>query len=160
MTASATPAAFGKSAICWLEVEGRDRPVWYVPAGEVAYVVSGPGEQELPELPASVPITLRVKDTREYAGRFTASATRLRPGDEGWDDAVGALRPARLNSPDDDPVARWSQDGAVWALRPDFETPTPVARDAPSGAREPAPTSATTRGRMPGHLGKRRRREG
>ena len=141
-------------------MEGRDWPVWYVPAGEVAYVVSGPGEQELPELPASVQITLRSKDTREYAGRYAASTTRLRPDDEEWDYAVGALRPARLNPPDDDPVARWSSDGAVWALRPDFDAPEPVARDAPSGAREPAPTTATTRGRMPGHLGKRRRREG
>ncbi|MBO1765841.1 hypothetical protein [Allobranchiibius sp. GilTou38] len=157
---AAAPAAFGKSAICWVQVDGRDWPVWYAPLGDVAYVVSGPGEQELPALPASVSITLRAKDTREYAGRFTASATRLHPGDEEWDEAVGALRPARLNPPDADPAARWSRDGAVWALRPDFDAPAPVAPDAPSGAREPAPTTATTRGRMPGHLGKRRRREG
>ena len=154
------PAAFGKSAICWVQVQGREWPIWYAPAGDTAYVVSGPGEQELPELPGSVQITLRAKDTREYAGRYNATATRLHPGDEGWDDAVHALRPARLNPPDDDPVARWSADGAVWALRPDFDAPEPVARDAPSGAREPAATPATTRGRMPGHLGKRRRREG
>lgn len=151
------PAAFAKSTICWLEVENRDWPAWYIAVGDTAYVVAGPGEQDLPDLPANLAITLRARTSLENAGRFAATATRLSEGDEAWDEAVAALRPARLNSPDDDPAARWSAEGAVWAVQPDFQSPVPVDRDAPSGAREPAATSATTPVPIPRHLGGRRR---
>lgn len=159
MSVPAVPASFSKSTICWLKVDGRDLPAWYIAVGDTAYVVSGPGEQELPELPATLPVTLRSRTSLQHAGRFEATATRLHPGDENWERATQALRTARLNPPDDDPVARWTEQGAVWAVRPDFDTLATVERDAPSGAREPAPTPATTPVRKPRHLGGRRRRE-
>ncbi|MDQ2853088.1 MAG: hypothetical protein M3Y49_20575 [Actinomycetota bacterium] len=154
------PPAFAKSTICWLEIDGRDWPAWYVAVGDTAYIVSGAGEQELPDLPATLPITLRVRTALQYAGKFEATADRLRQGDEAWDEAVGALRPARLNSTGDDQVGRWVGDGVVWAVRPDFEHLLPFERNAPSGAREPTPTPATTRVPIPRHLGGRRRRAG
>lgn len=154
------PTAFAKSTICWLAVEDRDWPAWYVPVGDTAYVVAGPGEQELPDLPATLEITLRARAGLEHAGRFNASVTRLSEGDAEWDEALAALRTARLNSPSDDLDARWTAEGAVWAVRPDFESPGVVERDAPSGAREPEATSATTPVPIPRHLGGRRRRDG
>lgn len=159
----AVPATFAKSAICWLHVDGRDRPAWYAAVGDTAYVVSGVGEQPLPELPPELPITLRAKDAREYAGRFTATATQLRHGDAGWAEAMAALQPARLNSPhgkSEATIEHWVTAGVVWAVRPDFDTAAPVTRDAPSGARENVPTPATTPVRLPKHFGGRRRRSG
>lgn len=153
------PVAFAKSTICWLGFEDRDWAAWYVAVGDTAYVVTGPGEQELPDLPATLAITVRARTSLEHAGRFQATATRLSPGNAAWDDAVAALRPARLNSPDDDPVARWLAEGAVWAVLPDFTSSIPPVRDAPSGAREPAATSATTAVPIPRHFGGRRRRD-
>lgn len=158
----AVPATFAKSTICWLHVDGRDWPTWYAAVGGTAYVVSGPGEQELPDLPPTLPITLRDRSVLQYAGRFAASATRLHVGDDGWDEAMGALQPARLNSPHGKSAAtidHWATEGIVWAIRPDFGAAAPVERDAPSGAREPVATPATTPVRLPKHFGGRRRRE-
>lgn len=154
------PAAFAKSTICWLAVEDRDWPAWYVAVGDTAYVVAGPGEQELPDLPATLAITVRARTSLEHAGRFTATVTRLSESDAEWDEALAALQPARLNSPSDDLAARWTAEGAVWAVRPDFERPAVVKRDMASGAREPEATSATTPVPIPRHLGGRRRRDG
>ncbi len=157
------PATFAKSEICWLHIDGRGWPAWYAAVGGTAYIVGGPGEQPLPELPPELPITLRARVGREHAGRFTASATRLRDGDEGWDEAMGALQPARLNSPHGKSAAtieHWATEGVVWAVRPDFGSAAPVGRDSPSGASEPIPTAATTPVRLPRHFGGRRRRDG
>ncbi len=156
-SAAPPPAVFAKSAICWLRVGERDWPVWYAPVEGMAYVVSGGGEQQLPDLPAEVRITLRAKDTREYAGRFPAMVQRVAPDDHEWEAAVGALRSARLNAPHSGAAARWAEHSTVWVVRPDFAAPEPVTRDDPGSAAEPAPTTATTRGRMPAHLGRRSR---
>ena len=53
-----------KSGLLWVDVPGdRAWPAWHVWVDGAAYVVSGPGEQALPELPESVVLVLRSKDT-------------------------------------------------------------------------------------------------
>ena len=89
-----------KSGLLWVDVPGdRAWPAWHVWVDGTAYVVSGPGEQVLPELPESVVLVLRSKDTGgrllRVAAPRGAAPTRGRP--------VGAATTALQGGPSQRP---------------------------------------------------------
>ena len=101
-----------KSGLLWVDVPGdRAWPAWHVWVDGAAYVVSGPGEQTLPELPESVVLVLRSKDTGGRLLRVAARAERLRPEDPRWEPATTALKAARLNAPAGDVVGALGRGG-------------------------------------------------
>lgn len=151
------------SGMLWVEDgDGRAWPVWHAWTNETIYVVSGPGEQELPWLPGDVRLILRSKASGARLLVVHASVDEITPDDDRWDDAVEALRKARLNAVDD-LAARWRSECSIRAFRP-FGAPAeaPGSYTAESGAAPVVHTPATTGGWRPWHLGgrpTRRRRQ-
>ena len=136
--------------------------VWHQWHEGAVLVVSGPGEQELPELDGDVEVVLRSKDTGARLVTVGAVAEALDPGSDDWAAAALALAPGRLNSaalPADLP-AHWRTAGA----RITRITPTSQALEQPgryddeSGAAATAPSTATTSTWRPFHAGGRGRR--
>lgn len=156
--------AASKSGLVWLRVPGSDRPwpAWHVWHEGAVLVVSGPGEQDLPELDGEVEISLRSKDSGARLLTLSARATPLDPASEEWAEAAAALASSRLNSahsPADLP-AHWREVGTrVTRLVPgDDVREAPGRHDDASGAAAPQPTPATTSGWRPWHAGGRERR--
>nr|WP_284287974.1 hypothetical protein [Angustibacter aerolatus] len=156
--------AASKSGLLWVRPAGSARawPAWHVWLDGSAYVVSGPGEQRLPELRGDVELVLRSKDSGARLLTVPATAEPLSPADEGWGPATTALAASRLNAPVEPAAlpARWQAAGdVVTRLHPAADpTEAPGAYLDDSGAAAPAPTDATTSGLRPRHLGGRRRR--
>ena len=142
-----------KSGLLWIDVPGdRAWPAWHVWIDGTAYVVSGPGEQNLPWLPAELAVTFRSKGTGGRLVTVPASATIIPPDSEHWEVATTALKGSRLNAPAGDIIARWAIDNTVYALTPHGEAldgPENYSED--SGAAQPAQTPATTRTWQPWH---------
>jgi hypothetical protein len=158
-TASATALfaeAAAKSSVMWVDVPG-DRPwqVWHAWADDTVYLVSGPGEQQLPWLPESVTLLLRSKDSGGLLLAVEATVREVRREDPDWAAATEALRAGRLNATDD-MVTRWASECTVRALRP-FGAPLQGPGDYPShsGAAPVPQSAATTTGWRPWHLGGR-----
>lgn len=151
--------AASTSKILWVTVPGgRTWPAWHAWVEDTAYLVSGPGEQHLPELPEQVELTLRSKDTGGRLVRATARAERLTPEDERWETATTALRAGRLNAPAGDTVERWAREDVVTALVPLTLLEEPGRYDDRSGAAPPVPSPATTDSWTPWHARGRPRR--
>ncbi|MCU1535819.1 MAG: hypothetical protein JWP82_170 [Humibacillus sp.] len=144
--------AMTKSGLLWIDVPGdRAWPAWHVWDDGAAYVVSGPGEQPLPWLPAQVSLILRSKDTGGRLLTMQARTHVLEPGSPAWDTATALLRPSRLNATDDS-LTRWAAACTVTALVPvgePLESPGAYAADDLRAA--PARTSATTTSWRPWH---------
>ncbi|GAB3586556.1 hypothetical protein [Calidifontibacter terrae] len=152
-------ATIARTAISWLVIDGRAWPVWHAVDGDRLFVVSGPDEQPLPHVPETVELILRTKDTHSRRGPYPARASRIRPGVTAWDPAVAALLAARQGAPGEAVVDHWKATCAVWAIDVDPNADEPVAtRQDPSYAAPPLPTPATTKPRLPRHLGRLRRR--
>jgi hypothetical protein len=155
-----------KSGLLWVEElsaqegtsTGRTWPVWHVWLDDTVYVVSGPGEQELPWLPGDVRLILRSKDTGGRLLSVHASVEELTPDSPRWEPVVAALKKARLNARDD-VEERWRSSCTVRALHP-FGTPSeaPGSYAAESRAAPVLPSTATTVTRRPWHLRGRPRR--
>jgi hypothetical protein len=147
-------AAAKKSGLLWIDVPGdRAWPAWHVWLDGTAYVVTGPGEQSLPVLPAELAVTFRSKDTGGRLVTVPAQASVVRPDDPRWEDATTALKASRLNSPAGDIVARWATEATVYALTPHgdpLEGPGSYSQE--SRAAQPAQTPATTSTWHPWHL--------
>jgi len=154
--------AAAKSGLMWVQPPGdRAWPCWHAWADDTVYVVSGPGEQTLPWLPAEVELVVRSKDTGGRLLRVHASVREIGPHDEGWASATEALKAGRLNATDD-VVARWARECTVRALTP-FGAPLegPGSYGTGSGAAPVPPSDATTRHWRPWHWrGRPRRRRG
>lgn len=143
-----------KSGLLWIDVPGdRAWPAWHVWLDGTGYVVTGPGEQHLPPLPADVAVTFRSKDTRALLVTVPARATVVTPQDEQWEAATEALKASRLNSPAGDTVARWASEATVYALTPHGDAlQGPGNYSQESGAAQPASTPATTLTWRPWHI--------
>lgn len=107
---------------------GRPRPVWHV-WRDAAYVLTGPGEQDVPGLGDAGHVTVAVpsKDTGGLLLRWTARVTRVEPGSAEWPEIIGALLAGRLNepaSPGESPAERWARTGQVYRLTPGENTGT------------------------------------
>ena len=103
--------------------------VWRV----AAYVLTGPGEQDVPGLGNAPLVTVSVasKDTGGLLVRWAARVSRVEPGSAEWSGIIGALLAGRLNEPESpgapSPAERWAQTGNVYRLTPDENTETGTA---------------------------------
>lgn len=155
--------AMKKAAIAWISVDGSPaRLVWCMPANGALWVVSGPGEQDAPELAAAsrVLVTLR----GDHGGRIVtwpAALTRVAPDSEEWTEVAPQLANKRLNAPlaAGELVARWAAECTVHKLTPagDPAEAGPTLPDA-ALAEPPRDTPARRRTRTPFHLHRVRRR--
>lgn len=143
-----------KSGLLWIDVPGdRTWPAWHVWLDGTGYVVTGPGEQNLPALPADVTVTFKSKDSGGLLVTMPARATVVTAQDEQWEAATTALKASRLNSPAGDTVARWATEATVYALTPHGEAlEGPENYSQESGVAQPVPTPATTGNWHPWHL--------
>ena len=151
--------ALNAAGVMWIEAPGdHARPCWYawVAGGDdrpaVAYVVNGPGEQDLPYLPAQVTLHLKSKDTGARITKVTATAEVLTAADPRWQAAADTLAAGRLNSTDD-VHARWRDQCTITALTPVgtlLELPTDP--DTHSGTAQITPAPGTTGMNHPWHL--------
>ena len=152
-----------KSALVWLRPEGDERayPAWHVWRDGAAYVVHEGYEQPLPWLAEAERVVVLVR-SKDKGGRLVGWVARpqpVEPGTPDWDAAVPDLHAARLNPPDgEEQPLRWARESRVTRLAPTGEL-VEQPGDMPTGslAAPPAPTSATTLGRLPFVLGRRRR---
>jgi hypothetical protein len=152
-----------RSGVIWLQVEGGDRAhaAWHTWHDGAVHVVTGGAEQPLPDLAAAahVRVTVPSKDTRARLVTWVAKATTLAPETEEWATAAAALHATRLNAPDgEDQPARWARESTILRLEPTTEVlEHPGAAPTDSHAAPPAPSPATTRGKLPFVLGRRAR---
>jgi hypothetical protein len=125
-------AALDKSTICWLVVPQADgtearKPVWYGYADGRVYVLTGPGEQEVPGLTDAPTVRLiaRSKERQSKVGEVTCVAQVL-PKDARWERiARDVLLGRRLNLRDGErAVDRWKRDCEIVQLTP---VPEPIA---------------------------------
>ena len=122
-----------RAGLIWITVPGGagqhgPRPVWHV-WRDAAYVLTGPGEQDVPGLGDAGQVTVAVpsKDTGGLLLRWTARVTRVEPGSAEWSGIIGALLAGRLNepaSPGESPAERWARTGQVYRLTPGENTDT------------------------------------
>ena len=97
--------------------------MWHV-WRDAAYVLTGPGEQDVPGLGDAGQVTVAVasKDTGGLLVRWTARVRRVEPDSAEWAGIIGALLAGRLNepaSPGESPAERWARTGHVYRLTPD-----------------------------------------
>ena len=148
-----------KSGLVWIAV-GDARPVaaWHLWKDDRAYVVVGPGEQDVPGLAEAGECTVTVRSS-DKGGRIVswrAAVRRVAPGGEEWDEILPTLLAARLNLPDSAGAReRWASTAAVLRL-----DPTGELDELPSGsdAAPPPPSPARTRTTVPRTLGRGPRR--
>jgi hypothetical protein len=152
-----------KSDLVWVRppAEQRAWPAWHVWHKDAVHVVSGGGEQPLPQLDGPVELLVRSKDTWQRLLTVPAHATTLRPGDARWAAAATALATARLNAsvPPAQLPQVWRESATITridATGPPTEQPGDY--DDSSHAAPPPRTPATRSGWRPWHAGGRRRR--
>ena len=103
--------------------------MWHV-WRDAAYVLTGPGEQDVPGLGDASLVTVSVasKDTGGLLVRWAARVSRVEPGSAEWSGIIGALLAGRLNEPESpgapSPAERWAQTGNVYRLTPDENAET------------------------------------
>jgi hypothetical protein len=151
-----------KSALVWLTPPGSGRavPAWHVWHDGAVHVVHEGLEQPLGWLAGSdhVTVTVRSKDKGGRLVSFVARVTSLEPASAPWDAVVPELHASRLNPPDgEEQPLRWARESRVTRLEPTGEL-VEQPGDMPDGslAATPAVTRATTLGRLPFVLGRRR----
>lgn len=113
--------AVKKAAVAWISCGGADpRPVWVVPIDGRLYTVVGPREQPDPGLSRDrTPLVTLRGDHGGAIVTYPATASRVEPGGETWDELVTQLAAKRLNLPGtDDTAARWAAECAVYELAP------------------------------------------
>ena len=123
-----------RAGVIWITAGGRPpRPVWHI-WRDGAYVLTGPGEQEVPGLTAGGPVTVTVpsKDTGGCLVAWAAQVSRVEPGSAEWSSIIGALLAGRLNEAAGpgaaSPAGRWAQTGNVYRLTPVQPRPSGQAR--------------------------------
>jgi len=119
-----------RAGLIWITVpgQGQARPAWHV-WRDAAYVLTGPGEQDIPGLgdTGQVTVTVASKDTGGLLVRWTARVSLVEPGSAEWSGIIGALLAGRLNepaSPGESPAERWARTGQVYRLTPGENTDT------------------------------------
>jgi hypothetical protein len=147
--------AAAKSGLLWIRpAPGRAWPAWHIWRDGAAYVVSGPGEQQLPPLEGPVDVILRSKDTEARLLTLRADAATVRPDQAEWTEIATALKAGRLNAPDPDGLLeRWAAGAVITRLAPTGElVEGPGRYFDTSGAAPPPPTPATTTSWAPWHV--------
>jgi hypothetical protein len=155
--------AMKKAAIAWIAVDGTPaRLLWCLPANGALWVVSGPGEQDAPEL-ASASLAL-VTLRGDHGGRIVswpATVTRLDPSSEEWAEVAPQLAGKRLNAPvaAAELVTRWAAECTIHKLTPTGD-PAEAGTSLPDAslAEPPRDTPARRRPRTPFHFNRVRGR--
>jgi hypothetical protein len=101
-----------KAGVLWVAASGHDPvPAWQVWRDGSSYLLTGPGEQELPGLAGATEceLTARSADTGGRIATWRATVTPVAPDSDEWRQVQPALAAARLNGHPD-----WS---AVAVLR-------------------------------------------
>lgn len=154
--------AMKKAAIAWIAVNGAPaRAAWCLPAEGALWVVTGPGEQDLPGLDSagSARVTMR-GDHGSRIVTWPAAVTRLDPASEQWEQIAPQLAGKRLNAPSAaaELVTRWAAECAIHQLTPAGE-PVEAGPTLPDGslAEPPRDTPARRTPRTPFRLHRVRR---
>lgn len=153
-----------RAGLVWLSAEpgSRATPAWHVWSDGAAFVVTGGLEQPLPDVVdgGTVRVTVPSKDRGGRLVTWTARVVELPPGSGEWDAAVRELHSNRLNARDgEQQPQRWARESRVLRLQPTGEVlEQPGEMPRTDQAAPPPPSRATTRGRRPAHLTRRRRR--
>jgi 8-oxo-dGTP diphosphatase len=123
-----------RAGVIWLSAgSAAPRPAWHIwratseaagdpPPPGAAYVLTGPGEQPLPELADADEVTVAVpsKESGGLLVTWTARASRVEPGSAEWEAVIGQLAAARLNArtPEGEasPAGRWARTCTVFRL--------------------------------------------
>ncbi len=151
-----------KTGVSWVRYADRPHAVWHVWADDALCLVSGGDEQPLPELEdgAQVEVVMRSKDNGGRLLTWVGTASVVRPGSEHWEPVTTALVAGRLNLADLATAADgWARTSVVRRIVPTgelVEEPGRLSDDAHRAV--PAPTPATTRGRLPRVLHRRVKR--
>ncbi len=122
MTHPLIDEAMKKAAIAWVTV--GDAPalaVWCLAADGALWVVSGPGEQDVPGLAGATRAQVTMRG--DHGGRvvtWPAVVAAIEPGSEQWEQVVPQLVGKRLNAPGtaDEVAARWAAECTVSRLTP------------------------------------------
>lgn len=122
----ALEATLKKSAIVWLTIpqpRGDDvtKPAWFVFQGGKVFVLTGPDEQELTNLPNAdqVTLTARSKEDRSRIASVPASVRVVDPESDEWDRIAQLGLGTRLNLPDgEDAYDRWRSTCTMVELSP------------------------------------------
>lgn len=150
-----------RSGVVWIRPEGGERHhlAWHVWHENAVHVVSGGGEQALPELTGAVEVVVPSKDTGVRLVTALAEARVLAPGTGEWTNAVQVLAAKRLNVHDpSEQRDRWARTSTVTRLEPVRVLGAGAGDDStPAGAVRP-PVEGSTTGSKPWHLGGRARR--
>ena len=113
-----------RAGLIWITVPGsRARPAWHI-WRDAAYVLTGPGEQDVPGLATASQVTVEVpsKDTGGGLVGWTARVSRVEAGSAEWSAIIGALLAGRLNEPAPSPAQHWAEQGNVYRLTPGQQT--------------------------------------
>lgn len=160
--AALTQEAGKKSGVCWLRYDGVDHAVWHVWLEDALYVVSGGGEQPLPDIEdvETLDVVMRNKDTGQRLITWVGSVSVVHPDDERWEPVTNALVSGRLNLASLETAAdEWARSSVVIRIVPTSEV-REVRDSLPDDAHLAAPrtTPATTRGPLPKVFHRRARR--
>lgn len=114
--------AMKKAAVVWLAVaDNPPRLVWTLWLDDAAYVVHGPGEQQVPglETAKSCTVTARTSDGQAAALTWVAAVSQVTPGTAEWDAVLPTLVGKRLNLSEggvEHTVQRWAASCVVSRL--------------------------------------------
>jgi hypothetical protein len=122
MTHPLIDEAMKKAAIAW--VTAGDAPaqaVWCLAADGALWVVSGPGEQDVPGLAGATRAKVTMRG--DHGGRvvtWPAVVSAIEPGSEQWEQVVPQLAGKRLNASGtaEELAARWAAECTVSRLTP------------------------------------------
>ncbi|HVX42975.1 MAG TPA: hypothetical protein VHC49_03795 [Mycobacteriales bacterium] len=116
--------AMKKAGVVWVAGPPRDnaRACWLHWTGDAAYLVTGPGEQPLPEIRGTATVTARSATTGGRIVTWVARIESVEPGSDEWNQVVPALVARRLNAPDSGSIAeRWARHNTILRLVPTGE---------------------------------------
>lgn len=128
IAAALVDEAAKRAGLIWvrrLDATTPPRPLWYAWIDGSAYVLTGGGEQPVPEgldTDAAVELTITSKDKRSRLVGAIATAQQVAPATDEWDAVIPLLRSRRLNLPDREAAPdRWARESTLWRLRPTGE---------------------------------------
>lgn len=110
-----------RTGVCWVRVEGHAHPVWHAWCEGALCLVTGGGEQPLPEVVDGdrVEVVMRSKDTGGRLLTWVGGVSVVRPGQEGWAATTAALVARRQNLRDPATAAEdWARDSVVLRIVP------------------------------------------
>lgn len=122
----AAQAALKKGSIVWLTIPQRDgtsvsRAAWYVQQGAKLFVLTGPSEQELPNLEHAdvVDVTVKSKDVHATIGQMRAEVRVVDNASEEFDRIANLGMGTRLNLADgEQALERWRERCTLVELTP------------------------------------------